>query len=1297
MSSWLRNLQGQLTELASEVLSEATEEVDDPESELQVAKKKCAEAERQLAIERTNAETLLKKVADLEEQLDAKNLELDSLNAKYAVIIESRDSQIRSLQVELERIRHVDESVIVLHEDEEDNFLSDGSIRSARMREEIEQLRKEVTHWKRIANETPTADHSKRILELERKLIDQRSKSEAEMAALVLAHNENIKHLREQYEAKIGEVQFHSSEGQNSTRANSRTEESDDWQKAWDDTDDIALPRTASAKNVSLELLEEKHKELLERYTLLTAEVETKRRENKAREEEIDRLTLQAIDSALSDQLRDVRSECERLKEEAHTYNERVQESNEEIKKLRAELEDAHALLDVQREKYEREKELEAEKNRLILEEASAEVEKIRLLAESRMDPAGMESLRQELTELSVIVAKQKEEVAEYQAKLDAAESLLSEGSWDKDKELEKLRRENNELTSAYNDLNEEFESHKAEHGSVVTSNRDLTARIDALKANLIEYEERYELCKAENAETVQQLEKLTNDFERLRLSFEASKSKPSNGSLDEVERLRLELETSKDERERLRSDVNRFRSAIGAIDTELNSLRESNEKLARDNMAMGASLDKFVEIRDMLEKSDNELRTLREKFVQLQAEHGEKEEAWRCELASVSEARDNAQRELEQCKMRITESETALHRYRSVVGEGAADIVEMKVATTEGKASSSEGTTDSNNGWEKMADWDASLAAGTSGGAHTGASLMDEMREALAMITEKTEECEELRRQKCEVEKELELRQNCVDELMAQTNALQSQQQIHAEAFSQMRDWANKNDREKMEVERDLIRTEEKLKEVNAELDTLREENANLLDRVEELKSTHKEETISAMEIVKKEFDAKNKEQAEELLSLKQRYEKDLNDVREEKLMLEERLKVTNEQLVEHERELNSVKEEKVRLKEQLKACEEQQTQCKEELDSVLEAKRLVESELEAMKEEKTEMFQRVEALQNELSEASECKRSMQEQLNAIPPEEVSKAQAELATLKEKLQTAEEKCALLEVSNTTLANDLESSRLAISEAERVRGELVTLVEQKHAESIAYHGQLQAFIAEREKVAEILKDNTEKIKRLEEEVASCMETRDKATRECQRLREHLLAVEDASTKEAVLAEERETELRRRVRELEAKTEATADTVIQSTNTYQQQISELSNEIDRLKEEKLEALERLHSTEKMLVDAQKALSNLQIVLRDLGSDHEAQIALHEEEMRQLKAEMEKTKDELITLRNKEQSLILEKQVLEDSAVHLKEEISRKETVSNDKSTMRSSTVIPPSEHPSPDELRSLVDA
>lgn len=54
----------------------------------------------------------------------------------------------------------------------------------------------------------------------------------------------------------------------------------------------------------------------------------------------------------------------------------------------------------------------------------------------------------------------------------------------------------------------------------------------DALKANLIEYEERYEICKNENAETVQQLEKLSNDFERLRLSFENSKTKSASDAV---------------------------------------------------------------------------------------------------------------------------------------------------------------------------------------------------------------------------------------------------------------------------------------------------------------------------------------------------------------------------------------------------------------------------------------------------------------------------------------------------------------------------------------------------------------------------------------------------------------------------------------------------------------------------------------------------------------------------------------------------------------------------------------------
>lgn len=69
-------------------------------------------------------------------------------------------------------------------------------------------------------------------------------------------------------------------------------------------------------------------------------------------------------------------------------------------------------------------------------------------------------------------------------------------------------------------------------------------------------------------------------------------------------------------------------------------------------------------------------------------------------------------------------------------------------------------------------------------------------------------------------------------------------------------------------------------------------------------------------------------------------------------------------------------------------------------------------------------------------------------------------------------------------------------------------------------------------------------------------IFSCVEARDKALRECERLRDHLLTVEEASTKEALAGEERETELRQRIRILEQKTEESADNVIESANAYQ---------------------------------------------------------------------------------------------------------------------------------------------
>lgn len=65
----------------------------------QVLKKKYMEIEKQLKLEQENNEMLNKKQAILEDQIYSKELEIESLNSKYGIMIESRDTQIRSLQV----------------------------------------------------------------------------------------------------------------------------------------------------------------------------------------------------------------------------------------------------------------------------------------------------------------------------------------------------------------------------------------------------------------------------------------------------------------------------------------------------------------------------------------------------------------------------------------------------------------------------------------------------------------------------------------------------------------------------------------------------------------------------------------------------------------------------------------------------------------------------------------------------------------------------------------------------------------------------------------------------------------------------------------------------------------------------------------------------------------------------------------------------------------------------------------------------------------------------------------------
>lgn len=106
MNNWLQNIKGQITELATEVLNDATEEGQvSTTSELQIEKKKSTECERLYLVEKSKCEALEKKLVEMEEQLYSVNIENDAVKEKFMAIVADRDEMIKKLEREMERLK----------------------------------------------------------------------------------------------------------------------------------------------------------------------------------------------------------------------------------------------------------------------------------------------------------------------------------------------------------------------------------------------------------------------------------------------------------------------------------------------------------------------------------------------------------------------------------------------------------------------------------------------------------------------------------------------------------------------------------------------------------------------------------------------------------------------------------------------------------------------------------------------------------------------------------------------------------------------------------------------------------------------------------------------------------------------------------------------------------------------------------------------------------------------------------------------------------------------------------------
>ncbi|CAI5444503.1 unnamed protein product [Caenorhabditis angaria] len=157
---------------------------------------------------------------------------------------------------------------------------------------------------------------------------------------------------------------------------------------------------------------------------------------------------------------------------------------------------------------------------------------------------------------------------------------------------------------------------------------------------------------------------------------------------------------------------------------------------------------------------------------------------------------------------------------------------------------------------------------------------------------------------------------------------------------------------------------------------------------------------------------------------------------------------------------------------------------------------------------------------------------------------------------------------------------------------------------------------------------------------------------EKRGKEFERLKEHLMIVEENSTREAVESEQRETELRQRVRELEASGNAQKMGASETTQQLQINIEELMKKLENVEKSREEWKEKYENVEKQRQLTAEQLTSLQNVVHELSIDHETDKSQSSHRNLELQTEIRNLKEEIEEIRENLERKTVEKQAAEE---------------------------------------------
>uniref|UniRef100_A0A8C9WX55 Thyroid hormone receptor interactor 11 n=1 Tax=Sander lucioperca TaxID=283035 RepID=A0A8C9WX55_SANLU len=335
---------------------------------------------------------------------------------------------------------------------------------------------------------------------------------------------------------------------------------------------------------------------------------------------------------------------------------------------------------------------------------------------------------------------------------------------------------------------------------------------------------------------------------------------------------------------------------------------------------------------------------------------------------------------------------------------------------------------------------------------------------------------------------------------------------------------------------------------------------------------------------------ESEHRSQAEEVRLVKERLEAMQRSVREKDLLIKtkgDQLGHVSEALRNRENDNEVLKQAVTNLKERALILEMDVRKLKEENELVATRSREKESEFRALQETNMQVSLLLREKEFELSAVSEKSATVERMLK-------DKEQGKSGELNQ------------------LLNELKSMQEKAVAFQQERDQVMMALKQKQMETTAIQTELQ-------------------------------HVRDKEQRlnlELERLRNHLLEIEDSYTREALGAEDRETELRRRVALLDEKLATSSSAVENASQQASMQVESLQEQLSGVVKQRDEALIHLRTSQEQVNQYAVSLSNLQMVLEQFQQEekamYSAELDRHKKEKDEWKRKAQRLEDQASAL-------------------------------------------------------------